>query len=101
MNTIETNLTEAVAPLAGNFDLEPAMKRIKAAMAVGEIEARLNAAKYISQWRANKLRNDVMEGLQYAKSKEDVAAVLEVAAGAANGQIAENETMLAEILNDG
>jgi len=101
MQTIETNLTEAVAPLAGNFDLEPAMKRIKSAMAVGEIEARLNSAKYISQWRANKLRNDVMEGLQYAKSKDDVKAVLEVAVGAANGQIEENNTMLEDILNDG
>jgi len=42
---------------AYKFELGDAKKAVEAAMAIGEFEARLNAAKYVSQIEANDLKS--------------------------------------------
>lgn len=76
---IEAALTEAVAPLAGAYDLTDARDRITTALAAGRAEVRLQHARQGAKLQARDFETSLNEALAEAGNDADVEALLESA----------------------
>jgi len=70
-------LTEAVAPLAGAYDLTDARAAISTALAAGRAEVRLNHARQRARIQARDFDIEMNTRLQEATSDADVVALLD------------------------
>jgi len=93
-------LLQVVNDSGVEFDLGPAGLRLSAAMAVGETEARLNAARYRSSLSAQGLQAEMMRQLELAKDEAEINKVLATAKAEAEKQKEANTAMITEVLED-
>jgi hypothetical protein len=87
---IDAALTEAVAPLAGSYDLTPARTSINTALAAGRAEVRLTHASKVSQMRAREAATLLNANLAAAATEDEIQDLL---AGAAEFAISAEEAL--------
>jgi len=77
LQEIDAALTEAVAPLAGSYDLTDARTKIGTALAAGRAEVRLNHARQSSMMQARDFEVSLNAALAAATSEDEVQGLLE------------------------
>jgi hypothetical protein len=100
MGEIDAALVEAVAPLAGAYDLTDARATIGVALGAGRAEVRLNHARMAARLQAKDFDRQLNEGLQQADTAAGVLELLEQAraftADAEDNLAAQLDEILAE-----
>jgi hypothetical protein len=91
-------LTEAVAPLAGTYDLDPAKTTITTALAAGRAEVRLTHSYKRSQMQAREASTVLAEALAAASSSDEIQTLKAEAVEFATQATTALDTELTEIV---